>query len=655
MSDRSFSSAAARTRCRYRRASPGLLSAGLSIDAIASFLASSNIDLPAGTFTEGNSEYLVRTNGRVSTPEDLGDLRIPLRNGGGMPLKDLANVAWRPKEQLSLFMTDAREFVGLIVRPRGGESPVRLSGPLRAEVNRLSIAYGKSLEVTIVEDSAQTILQSIRGLVFSGLVGGGAAFLVMFLFLRRLRPSAILISSVPSSVLFCLILLWVTGRSINVMSLGGIALSIGMLVDDGVVVLENLQRRLSGTMEGSLSEKIIEATAEVAGSILGSTLTTMIVFVPVLFLPGLIGAVYMDLALAVIFSLFASFVVSITLIPVLFLLTYPRRPQWASEQALRASPLEKGYRRTLVLVLRRSLVVCAVIVGIAIATVPLVPATRLELIAPYDSGAIAVRIAAAPSTSMEQLKRIALSASRTALAIPHVASVWCRAGGENDDTFYLADPDTSRETIVMTIQTSYGRRPETLPVLDSVRKALVIAGAEVTVGLPQSSLAQILGLRGTGRELSAVGSTPAEARARATQAVRALRTAQPSAQVGMDAAAPVAELRYSPRRENLARSGVTLATVAQTTWEGLEGAVATKLTSGGRAYDVRILLSPDDRSDRKDLAALRMMTPSGGVVEASEVVEISEGSSPFALVRENRQDECIIRIEKQGAGGGLDP
>jgi multidrug efflux pump subunit AcrB len=630
-----------------------LLAAGLSIDDVASFLASANIDLPAGVFTEGNSEFLVRTNGRVTTPEELADLRIPLQNGGGILLKEVADVSWQPKEQASLFMADAREFVGLVVRGRSGESPVRLAERLRTEVDRLSDAYGKSIEVIVVQDSAETILQSIKGLVYSALIGGGAAFLVMFLFLRRLRPSAILISSVPTSVLFCLLLLWITGRTINVMSLGGIALSIGMLVDDGVVVLENLQRRLSGTTEGSLREKIISATAEVAGSILGSTLTTMIVFVPVLFLPGLIGALYTDLALAVIFSLFASLIVSATLIPVLFLLTYPRRPQWAGEHALRASPLERGYRQSLALALRRPLVIGAAIIGIAIATIPLVPATRLELIAPYDSGTIAVRITAAPSTSMEQLKRIALSVSEKALSLPHVASVWCRAGGENDDTFYLADPETSRETITMTVQTRYGRRPESLPVAESLRKALSVEAADVTVALPRSSLAQLLGLRGAERELSAVGSTPREARSRAEEAAMSLQRAEPSVRAWIDEAAPVEELRYIPQRETLARSGVTLATVAQTTWEGLEGAVATKLASGGREYDVRILLSRADRSNREALEVMRMKTPSGGAVEAGEVVRIAEGSSPSALVRENRQDECSICIEQSTTSAGL--
>ena len=476
----------------------------------------------------------------------------------------------------------------------------------------------------------------------------------MFLFLRRLRPSAILITSVPCSVLFCLLLLWVTGRTINVMSLGGIALSVGMLVDDGVVVLENLQRRISGNPGGSLREAIVRATSEVAGSILGSTLTTIVVFVPVIFLPGLIGAVYTDLALAVIFSLFASLIVSVTLIPVLFLITYPRRPDWTGEHALRAGPMERGYRKMLAAALRRPLIVGVGLVGVVLVTIPLVPATRAELIAPYDSGTIALRIVAAPSTSMEQLKRIALSASARIQSVPHVASVWCRAGGENEDTFYLADPETSRETITMSVQTNYGRRPDSLPIVAALRESVTVEQADVSVGLPRSSLAQLLGLRGTGYELSSLGQTPRDARAHAEQIVQELRDADPSATIRVAEAAPVEELHYTPNRESLARTGADVATVAQTTWEGLEGAVSTKLTSGGREYDVRILLAKSDRSDRQSLAAMRVRTPSGGLVETGEIVHIAEGSSPSALVRENRQDVSVVSIEGKGSSPKLD-
>ena len=629
-----------------------LLAAGLSIDEVASFLAAANLDLPAGTFTDGETEYLVRTDGRVGTPQALAALEIPTPSGYLLRISDLARAAWRPKEQLSLFLVNGRESVGLLVRARSGESPVRLSQRLRTEIARLSSAYAGSLEITVVEDGATPILESIHALVTAALLGAGAAFLVMVLFLRRMRPALILITSVPASVLFCLLLLWITGRTVNVMSLGGIALSVGMLVDDSVVVLESLERRLASVSAGSLRDGIISATCEVSSSIVGSTFTTVVVFVPVLFLPGLIGALYTDLALAVLYSLFASLVVSATLVPVLFLITYPAHSNWPGEHALRAGSIERGYRRTLARALRHPLVVAAVLLAVTALTVPLLFATRLELVAPFDSGTIEVRLAAAPATSMEHLARIAHAASNRLLALPRVVSVWCRAGGEESDTPYFADAAATRETVTMWVRTSYGRKPDSIPIVNTARRALAMEGADLSVSLPQSSLAQLLGLRALGRELSTLAPTPEQAGDRARRVASALKFAAPSAVIRVEEAASVSELHCTPDREALARAGITLGAVAQVLWQDLEGAVPTRLSMSGRDYDVRVLLAEPERGTRKGLSRLRLKTASGSLVEVEGVTHIAAVQSPSTLVRENRQDVARVRMDEEADPSG---
>jgi len=623
-----------------------LLAAGLTIGEVASFLGAANLDLPAGSFTDGETEYLVRTDGRVRTPQALGALAVPTPSGQLLRIADFARVAWHPSEQISLFMVNGRESVGLLVRGRSGESPVRLSQRLRAEVERLSTAYAGSFQITVVEDGAKPILESIDGLMKAALLGTGAAFLVMALFLRRLRPALILIASVPASVLFCLLLLWITGRTLNLMSLGGIALSVGMLVDDSVVVLENLERRLASVPPGALRDGIVAATSEVSSSILGSTLTTMVVFVPVLFLPGLIGALYTDLALAVLYSLFASLVVSATLIPVLFLVAYPARSNWRGEHALRATSIERGYRRTLARALRHPRAVGAALLAAAGLGVPLALATRLELVAPFDSGMIEVRLAAAPATSMERLARIALSASKRLLELPRVVTVWCRAGGEESDTFYAADPSAARETVTMWIQTGYGRRPDSIPVVTAARVALAIEGVDLSVSLPQSSLAQLLGLRGGGHELSALAPTPERAADRARRVAGMLTTAAPGAAVRIDEAASVSELHCTPDREALARTGITVSSVAETLWQDLEGAVPTRLTAGGRDYDVRVLLAGAGGMSQREVAGLRLTAANGSLVEVEEVAQVAAVQSPATLVREDRQDVARVRVDE---------
>ena len=153
-------------------------------------------------------------------------------------------------------------------------------------------------------------------------------------------------------------------------------------------------------------------------------------------------------------------------------------------------------------------------------------------------------------------------------------------GRRDNDTFYLADSESSRETIAVSVQTGTECRPDSLPIVAALRTSLRVEEAEVSVALPRSSLAQLLGLRGSGYELSGLGRTPQEARARAGQIVQELQEADPSVTIHVAEASPVEELHYTPNRESLARSEATVSTVAGTTWEALEGAVSTKLASG---------------------------------------------------------------------------
>lgn len=629
-----------------------MLATGLTLDGVASFLASENVDLPAGSFTGGHTEYLVRTNGRVSSPASLAALRVPLRNGGGVEIGDFARVSWHAKEPVSLFMVDGKESVGIVVRGRPGESPVELSKRIRAELFRLSSDYRGNVEIGVVEDASETIVQSINGMLSSALLGGGGAFLVMLIFLRRLRPALILIASVPASVLFCLVLLWFTGRSINMMSLGGIALSIGMLVDDGVVVLENLERRLAVRPTGSLREAVVGAGSEVFSSILGSTLTTMVVFVPVIFLPGLIGALYADLALSVVYCLFASLIVSITLVPVLFLLTYPANPTWRGERALRASLLERGYRRSLAVGLRRPYLVIAAVGLAAAGTVALFPAVRLTFVAPYDDGRIRITIVAAPSTSMTELKRIAESVSRRILRFGEIKSVWGRAGGESDDIFSLADAALNRHTLAMTVETKYVRKPDSMPIVEALRRSIGVDNASLAVSLPASAIARLLGIQLGGDHFVVPGATPDGARAKAEALLGKIRRVLPRAEARITQTSRVPEIHLEPRRDLLARTGLSLSSVARTVFEGLHGAVPTKIVADGHDYDVRVILSESARSSVEALSSVRVRATSGELVRTGEVVKVSRAASAAMLLRRDREDAVTISVRVAGNHDG---
>jgi len=252
---------------------------GLTIEALAQVLSRSNFDFPAGSFTECETEFLVKSEGRVANAEELGELFVGKNHQDQViKLKEVAEVNLGQKEKTSFFQLDDKEGVALLVRRKAGESPLRLSENVKRELKNLELSYGKDLELIVARDTSGVVATAINNLFIAALLGASIAFFVLLYFLRRFTTSIILITSVPISVLASLLLIRITGGSLNTMSLGGLALGIGMLVDNSVVVLENLQRKAVPPLFCT-TDKVISATEEMAGSTFGSTITSLVVFV----------------------------------------------------------------------------------------------------------------------------------------------------------------------------------------------------------------------------------------------------------------------------------------------------------------------------------------------------------------------------------------
>ncbi len=322
----------------------------LDISSLSNLISQSNINYPAGTFKQGTKEYLLKSQGKAQSINEISDFYITSQSDQQFQLKDIADIQFGNKEQISYFSANGKEGIGIIIRRRSGENPVRIAELLREKINELSISYANDLEFLVLEDASTTISSSIDGIFQSLLLGTFIAFFVLLLFTRRLRISSILVISIPFSIFFTLILMKLTNMSLNIMSLGGLALGIGMLVDNSVVVLENLDNKLDKKIF-IVNNDFALFTHEMARSTLGSTLTSVIVFLPVLFLPGIIGALYKDLALTVSFSLLGSFLVSISIVPVLYRITYRKKRITKNKQ--NEGILLKLYKRSLKRILRQ--------------------------------------------------------------------------------------------------------------------------------------------------------------------------------------------------------------------------------------------------------------------------------------------------------------
>jgi HAE1 family hydrophobic/amphiphilic exporter-1 len=611
---------------------------GITLEGIANILAGMNFDFPAGSFKEGGIEFLVKAEGKVDRIEELGELFVGRnKQGQGIRLKEIAEIKLVTKEKTSVFHLDGKEGVLLLVRRKGGVSPLKLSENIKKELTGLEQSYGRDLEFIVVKDTSKLVSTSINDLVFSAFIGAGIAFIVLLIFLRRLSTSVILISSVPVSILFSLLLIRISGGSLNTMSLGGLALGIGMLVDNSIVVLENLQRKVARASGRQRASRIIEATAEVAGATFGSTVTSLVVFIPVIFLPGVIGALFSDLALSVCYSLTASYLVSVTLVPVLFMLAAGKKK---SEE--KAGGLERVYRRLFRFFLRRPaflFLLILLVFGLGVLTLF---SMKFEFMAEVDTGEVEVTAVMPPGTSIEYISLVGKTLSEQCHRLNIVDSVIMYAGGSEDDPGFLADPMYSPEKINMIVQLSDERNVDVRRALEELSLVLMLSDGRILLSLPENIITPILGIKSGETVLSIGGEDQDTAMKRAQDILKILSDSNLFSTVTLHPQEEKPEVHIYPSRELAVRYGLSLYQISATVRAALDGIYPTKITLDGRETDVRVMLKEEDRLNLELIKNIQINSAGGGVVVLSEVSDVVFKKGFSSLIRKDRKDVAYL-------------
>ena len=313
---------------------------GLSIADVTRVLAAENVNLSGGRLEEGTQQYLVRTLNQLQSVEEFEDVVLSSTGPAPIYLRDVADVRMGHRERETITRIDGREAVEIAIYKEGDANTVAVAEAVTSRLDRVNEALPDGLELTKVYDQSTFIAQAINEVINAGLIGGLLAILVLYLFLRDLKTTVIIGITIPISVIATFNLMYGGDLSLNIMSLGGLALGIGLLVDNAIVVLENIARHRE--MGKSALESARAGAGEVGTAIIASTLTTIAVFGPLVFVEGIAGQLFRDQALTVTFSLLASLVVALTLIPMLATfggetdatasprrIPWPQRPSWA--------------------------------------------------------------------------------------------------------------------------------------------------------------------------------------------------------------------------------------------------------------------------------------------------------------------------------------
>jgi len=615
-------------------------------------LNAENVDLPAGHIDRAQMEMTVRTLGQFTNLEQIRNSVVALSRGTPIYLRDLALVEDSYREIDHKVRINGRGAVIVSLLKQPNANTVEVVDRVRAEIARINQDWPR-IEIKSLRENASYIRRAIDNVTGSALLGSVFAVLVLLVFLRSLRSTVIVAFAIPVSIIATFALMYFQGFTINIMSFGGLALGVGMLVDNSIVVLENIFRhRDQGKERGAA---VYDGTREVTGAIVASTLTTVVVFLPLLFIPGTAGEIFKQLAWVIFFSMLVSLLVALTLVPLMAYQLVGSAPRHGSRLAAKLSAaakavmdgLERGYRALLIRSLDNKALLFTLVALLLFGSLTLLSEIGTEFMPKADEGEVQILVEMAEGTKISALDTaFAAIEGVVKRRVPEAQNVFTHFGqfgggarGKNQGHVHIwLGPKNERRRSDEQIARDLRRDVNAVPG--------VVARVRARSGL---FVFRRLGLDGDdnlevelrGHDLTTAERIAGEIKLRMEQVggitgVRINRRGgQPELGVHID-------------REKAAAMGIPVATVAQTVKTALVGTRATLYRDGGDEFDVRVRLIERDRLTPQSVLDITVPTPSGKPVALGNLVRLEERRGPAEIHRRNQ--ERIVSISGEVTG-----
>ena len=619
-----------------------MLALDLSADQITRLLREENLNRPAGKVEEGNLDIFLRTVGEYRTAPEIGSTVVAVREGKPIYLRDVAGVEEGVEEVTAITRINGEPGIRVAINKQSGANTVQVADGVKREVARMRLDFPE-IRVTEIIDTSEYIRNAIANVRNAAILGGLLAVVVLLFFLRSGRSTFVIATAIPISIVATFALVYFTGYTLNIMTFGGLALGVGMLVDNAIVVLENIFRKREQGESAEVSAVV--GTQEVSLAITASTLTTMAVFLPIVFMEGVSGVMYKQLAVVVAFALFASLAVALTLIPVLSarLLragdAHPMRTRLQplydrSERAL--SAMETRYRTGLEWALgHRRLVVLGTLALFALSLV-LVPFIGSELMPKTDEGEVRVDAEMAVGTRLELMDRTFLEIERIVRAeVPEAESMltdiggggWHASGSHTGNVrIALVDPGERDRSSIEIAEDLRGKLAHLPGVTIRSREGSGLFLMRIAFGGGQEALEAEI----RGHDLEQGFALAA----RVKQALEGISGVS-DARLGRDPGRAERVMRID--REKIARLGLSMQQVASVIETNVAGSRATVLRRAGREYDIFVRLDEPDRQVLPDVEQVSLVTASGEAVPLGTVVDVRFAKGPVIIDRKDQE------------------
>ena len=635
-----------------------LRSYNLSVNQIVDVLRRENQNRPVGPVDEGKYEVLLRTQGEFKNVDQVRNVVIASRDGVPIYLRDVADVKDASEEVRQVVRVDDKPGIRLAIRKQSGANTVAVADKVREEIDRIHKAF-PDMSIWPIIDTSNFIQQSINNVRTSAISGAILAVMILLLFLRNLRSTMIVAVSIPIAVIGTFALMYFYDFTLNTMSFGGLALGVGMLVDNAIVVLENIFRHREGGL--THKEAAVLGTSEVSSAIVSSTLTTVAVFVPLVFLTGMTGIMFQQLSYVVTFSLICSLLVALTLIPVLSAKYLKVRPPDAKAHPWLSKVLEKSgamldrldqrYQRAIhwSLAHRKSVVLGAV--ALFAGSMALVPLIGFEMMPETDEGEVRVSLELPAGTKIEVTNELSKRIEEILMReVPETEHILSEVGGGG-----WMSSSTHTSDIRLKLVDKSKRSRSSQEIANSLRSKINIQPGLITRSRSGSNnfMMRLSPGSGAGDRVSveirghdmAVASELAKTVKDVIESVPGVTDAMISRREGMP------EMIIAVDRAKAASIGINASAVADTLETVVGGRTASQFRQEGDEYNIMVRLSEEERANIAQIGQIPIVTPGGQSVPIGSLVTMQRREGPVSIERQDQ--ERIVGVSANYANRDL--
>ncbi len=640
---------------------------------VSKAVSNANLNYPAGTIKESFYEYLIRTLGELENVREIENISIGSdlqdepynypgekenaardtisKNKHLIYLKDIATVIDGTKERTSFSRYNGKENISISVQKQALGNTVRIINRVKKKLQELKMDLPKDVDIAIVYDQSEFIKNSITGVWDAAWQGGVLVFIVLFYFLRNIWSSLIVTLTIPISVMATFALMFFSGVSINMMSLGGLAFGVGSLVDCAIVVVENTFRHIQ--LGEDKKEASIIGTNEVFISITGSILTTVVVFLPLIFVIGIIGQISKDFALTVTFSLLASLIASMTIVPLLAskgisvgkgIETETEDDLSKIDKAAAVSGIRKFYERMLLKFINAKPRYLFYTFLIFLASLSLFIFMDKEMMPKVDQGQFIIKIDMPAGTRLEVTNRFSEKAEKFISSIPEVDSINTTIGSTKESaTKHILERLSSNQAEIA-VNLKKKRKLKSSDIVQIIKNHIVsmnLEGAKIEYILQENVLAAGLQVQAPitievkGNDLKKLEDITYDIQNKLTTIKGIYGTKN-------NLAEPSPETKVYIDKDRASTYGLSVTDIAQTALIGLKGYVSTKFKEKGQEFDIRVRLRKEDRDNFDKLGRIEIQSQTGVTVPLSSIATFGRGKGPSEIRRMNQERQVLI-------------